>query len=79
MKEPCWVVTAICCPHCGVAIYSHNTLRDSIDRSALLKGAKDRGAVQRGEYWFCGRACRTAHEINPGLPSNTKSWPINLD
>jgi len=80
MTAPCWAVTGIACAHCEKIIYAQQTLTDNIPRSRLLQEARKLGAVKRGEHWFCGRVCRTAHEMKPGIPrSDPTSWPFDLE
>lgn len=68
-NEKCWVFSALLCGHCERVIYGHQSLQNNVRRSTLIRKARESGAVQRGEHWFCCRGCRTAHEISPGLPS----------
>lgn len=69
VDNPFFVFTAVTCRNCHEVIYGQHTLLDTVSRAALVMHAKEVGAVQSGDKWFCSRSCRTKFQLSPGLPS----------
>lgn len=58
-----FVYTAITCAHCGKHIYGRHTLRDSVMRAALARGARENGGQRSRHDWFCSRTCKMNHRL----------------